>query len=98
MSEQAVDAGDEPISIPLHQKHWVVVLAALEQVNELAAKKVEELKKQGIDHSTLPAPMVTALAAPLIVRGIIVKELTARGVMTPEANARLGIDRIMDAI
>jgi hypothetical protein len=63
-----------------------------------ATERIQELKRQGIDHTTLPNPTVTSLAAPLIVRGILVKELTQKGVMTPEANVTLGIDGIMEAI
>jgi hypothetical protein len=89
---------DEQISISLVPKHWVVVLAALEGLVAKATARVQELKRQGVDHTTLANPIVTSLAAPTIVRGILVKELTQKGVMTPEANATLGIDGIMEAI
>jgi len=32
-----------------------------------------------------------------MIRGVIVKELVARGVMKPEAQERLGIDKLMEA-
>jgi len=89
---------DELISIPLHEKHWVIVLAGVEALVQDATRRIKELKAQGVDHSTLPEPMVTALAAPTIVRGILVKALTEHGLMTPEANARMGIDKINEAI
>jgi hypothetical protein len=89
---------DEPISIPLHAKHWVIILAALEAVVKNADNRIQELKRQGVDHTMLAPAVVTSLAAPTIVRGIIVKALTDRGVMTPEANQQLGIDRIMEQI
>lgn len=89
---------DTPITISLVPRHWVVVLGALERLSQTTQAKVQELKKQGVDHATLDPAVVTALAGPTIIRGIILKELTQHGVMTPEANALLGIDRIMEQI
>ncbi|HVT87628.1 MAG TPA: hypothetical protein VHD56_02145 [Tepidisphaeraceae bacterium] len=98
MGDQSVGSDDELISIPLHQKHWVVLLGSLENTVEQTRARITELRSQGIDHTTLPDPLVTALAAPTIVRGIIVKELAARGIMKPGADANMGVDRIMDEI
>jgi len=89
---------DAPISIALHPKHWIVVLAALERLVTEGTRRVEELKRQGVDHTTLPQATITSLTAPTIARGIIVKALTEKGVMTPQANQQLGIDRIMEEI
>ena len=89
---------DKPISISLHPKHWVVIVAAVDQLNQSAMNRIAELKRQGVDQSTLPGPMISALAGPAIVRGILIKELAAQGVMTPEVNTSLGIDALMDAI
>jgi hypothetical protein len=97
MAEQHPNA-DEQIPIALVPKHWVVVVAALEGLVAHATARIESLKRQGVDHTTLPDPVVTSLAAPLIVRGILLKELTKKGVMTAEANQKFGIDQIMDAI
>jgi len=91
-------SGDDLISIPLHPKHWVVIVGAIDMLNEQAMKRVDHLRRQGVDHSTLPHEMITALASPAIVRGILVKELAARGIMTAQANQQVGIDKIMDAI
>jgi|SRR6267142_6475739 len=98
MAKSQKKDSDAPISIPLHPKHWVIVLAGVEGLVKDAAKRVKELKAQKVDQSTLPHAMITALAAPTIVRGIITKALTEHGIMTPEANARLGIDKINEAI
>jgi hypothetical protein len=98
MSESPSNPDDAAISIPLHPKHWVVVLGAIERLCQLTTKKVDDLKRQGVDHNTLDPAVISALAGPTIVRGIIIKELTARGLMKPEANAQLGIDRIMEEI
>lgn len=90
--------GEKLISIAFPERHWVVLLAAIHQVNELAQRKIGELREQGItDINTLPKETITSLAAPLIIRGVIVKELAAHGVMTPEANAREGIDQVLDS-
>jgi hypothetical protein len=89
---------DKPISISLHPKHWVVMVAAVDLLNQSAMNRIADLKRQGVDQSTLSATTVTALAAPTIVRGILIKELAAQGVMTPQTNAALGIDALMDAI
>jgi hypothetical protein len=89
---------DKPISISLHPKHWVVVVAAVDLLNQSAMNRIAELKRQGVDQSTLALPMVSALASPSIIRGILVKELAAQGIITPEANSAFGIDALSDAI
>ena len=98
MTEKLPGSPDDPISIPLHPKHWVILVSAVDLLNQQAMKRVAELRQQGIDHTTLPEATVTALTAPMIVRGILVKELTARGVMTEDANKRFGYDRISEEI
>jgi hypothetical protein len=92
------DRSDKPISISLHPKHWVVIVAAVDLLNQSAMNRIAELKRQGVNQSTLPATTITALASPTIVRGLLIKELAAQGVMTPEINTALGIDALMDAI
>jgi hypothetical protein len=98
MAELSKAVPDQPISIALHPKHWVIVVAAIDSLHQSALHRIEELKKQGVDHSTLPPTTVSALTGPMMVRGILVKELTAHCVMTPEANAALGIDAIMKEV
>lgn len=92
------DPNDELISIPLHPKHWVILIAAIEKLNEAATSKIADLKNEKVDVGMMPNEMVTALAAPAIIRGILIKALSDRGVMTPEANAKFGIDKIKAAI
>jgi hypothetical protein len=91
-------SNDESISIALHPKHWVIIMAAIDALNQTSMKRLEELKRQGVDHTTLPSATITALAAPMIVRGILTKELTDHGVMTPESNEKFGIEQIMKAV
>jgi hypothetical protein len=43
----------------------------------------------------VPERIRIALTGPLIARGVIVKALHEAGIMTPEANQKLGIDRLM---
>jgi hypothetical protein len=89
---------DEMISIALHPKHWVILMAAIDALNQVSMRQLEELKRQGVDHGTLRPATVKALVGPTIVRGILTKELTVKGVMTPESNAKFGIDAITEAI
>src|SRR6266850_1391455 len=65
MAKSQKKDSDAPISIPLHPKHWVIVLAGVEGLVKDAAKRVKELKAQKVDQSTLPHAMITALADPI---------------------------------
>lgn len=98
MSDETTKKAEETFPIAFPVKYWVIILGAIDQANRLAMREVEELRKQKLDPALLPEPMVTALAGPAIIRGVIVKELTERGVMKPEANEQFGIDRIMDRV
>lgn len=64
----------------------------------------EKLRQKGIKLNEIDSTLdqldeahVTAITAPLIIRGVIVKELVARGIMTPEADKRVGIDTLLEA-
>lgn len=58
---------------------------------------IEKLKKKGIKLTGITDEQATTLAGPLMIRAVIVKELVSRGVVKPEAQERLGIDRLMEA-
>jgi len=85
---------EREISIPLPEKYWVIVLAMLEDyVQRAAIPKLEALQKSGKDYRKLPPEEITSLVGPILARGIIVKQLSEAGVMTPEANEKVGIDK-----
>ena len=89
---------EQTIRIGLPERHWVVLLAILDQViQKTVGPEIERLKKKGIKLTEITDEQATTLAGPLMIRGIIVKELVARGVMKPEAEKRLGIDKLLEA-
>jgi hypothetical protein len=92
-------ATDEtPFPISLAPRHWIVILGALELINEKSMQIIDDIRKQGVDPKSLSEAGTTALVGPALVRGIIVKELAARGFMTAEANERFGIDKILEGV
>lgn len=61
---------------------------------QASSKKIEELREKKIAPESIPDALTTALIGPVIARGMIIKELAARGVMKKEANELMGVDRI----
>src|SRR5438132_9110951 len=98
MSKESKDKHEEQtIRIALSERHWVALLAMVEgYIRQTAIPEIEKLKKKGIRLEDIDDTQATALAGPLIIRGIIVKELAASGVMKPEADERMGIDTILE--
>jgi hypothetical protein len=105
MSKKVDHEDENPmIQIALTAKHWVVLLAILNQtISNKIAPAVQKLRERGTTPDDvittlkeLDDAQTTALAGPLIIQGIIVKELVARGIMTPDADEKIGIDRLMN--
>jgi len=89
---------EQTIRVALPERHWVVLLAILDQAIDKSVRPgIEKLKKKGIKLTEITDEQATTLAGPLMIRGVIVKELVSRGVMKPEAQERLGIDKLMEA-
>lgn len=89
---------EQTIRIALPERHWVVLLAILDQaIDKTVRPEIEKLKKKGIILTEITDEQATTLAGPLMIRGVIVKELVSMGVMKPEAQKRLGIDKLMEA-
>ena len=89
---------EQTIRIGLSERHWVVLLGILDQVIDKSVQPgIEKLKKKGIKLTEITDEQATTLAGPLMIRGIIVKELISRGVMKPEAEKRLAIDKLFEA-
>jgi hypothetical protein len=89
---------EQTIRIGLPERHWIVLLAILDEVIHKNVKPgIEKLKKKGIKLTEITDEQATTLAGPLMIRGIIVKELISRGVMKPEAEKKLGIDKLFEA-
>jgi hypothetical protein len=87
---------EQSIRIALPERHWVALLAILEgYIRKTALPAIEKLKRKGTRFEEVDETQTAALVAPLMIRGVIVKELVARGVMSPEANERLGIDKLL---
>ena len=75
-----------------------MLLAILDQAIDKSVRPgIEKLKKKGIKLTEITEEQATTLAGPIMIRGVIVKELVSRGVMKPEAQERLGIDKLMEA-
>ncbi|HBB94916.1 MAG TPA: hypothetical protein DC054_05955 [Blastocatellia bacterium] len=96
---------DDPlIQIALPARQWVVLLAILNgTIHDKIAPAVEKLRERGITLDKVNATLgdiddaqVTALAGPLIIQGVIIKELTAKGIVNPVVNERIGIDVLLD--
>lgn len=84
------------VQVELADAQWVVVLAILDGfIKDRLEPKLEKLRKLGTLPSDISPENRTALAGPLIARGVIVKALHEAGVMKPEANDALGIDALM---
>ena len=74
-----------------------MLLAILDQAIDKSVRPgIEKLKKKGIKLTEITDEQAATLAGPLMIRGVIVKELVARGVMKPEAQERLGIDKLIE--
>ena len=87
----------QQISITLPERHWVIILALLEDfIQTKSFPAVKELIAKGVKPEELDSTEVSATMGPVFARGIIIKELAARGVMTPKANDEMGIDKLME--
>jgi hypothetical protein len=87
---------EEPIAISLPPRHWIVILSCLNDfIHTKVGPCIEELRGQGVDPKTVSSAARTILAGSVIAQGIIIKELTTHGVMTKDANDKLGIDALM---
>ena len=73
-------------------------MAALERVIPFARQAIEDLRQKGVNPADLSEVEIGAMAAPFLVRGVLVKELSAHGVMSPEANEKMGIDTILEEL
>lgn len=90
---------EQTIRIALTERHWVILLALLNQfIAKKVAPAVEDLRKQGVKLEDIDDTQVATLAGPIMIQGIIIKELAARGVVKPEANWKMGIDKIMAGV
>ena len=86
---------DQPLSIGLAPRHWTLILTLLnEWIATQVPRIIEDLRRKGVDPDNVPEPYGALTAGALIAQGVIVKELTEKGVMTDEANKRLGIDSL----
>jgi hypothetical protein len=89
---------EQDIRIALPERHWVVLLGILETFISGSVKpELDRLKKKGVKLKDIDDTQAVTLAGPLMIRGVIVKELVARGVMRPEAADRIGIDKLLEA-
>jgi hypothetical protein len=89
---------EQDIRIALPERHWVVLLGILETFISGSVKpELDRLKKKGVKLKDIDDTQAVTLAGPLMIRGVIVKELVARGVMRPEADDRIGIDKLLEA-
>lgn len=87
--------GEKLITITMSESRWIVALGALDLLVPHALRGIDELKQKGIKPEDVPREQAIALGGPVVVRGILVKELAAHGIMTPEANEKLGIDALL---
>jgi hypothetical protein len=86
----------KPIRVELAGRQWVAVLGIIDGfVETTIGPQLRELQKRGARPSDVPEHLRTALTAPVIARGVIVKALHEAGIMTPEANQKFGIDNLM---
>ena len=84
------------IKVELAGRQWITVLAILDHfVQTKLVPQFQDLQKRRARPGDVPEHIRTALTGPLIARGVIVKALHEAGIMTPEANQELGIDRLM---
>ncbi len=87
---------EQQIAITLPERHWVIILGLLE--NHIQTKSfpaVEEMIARGEDPQKLDSTQVSTTMGPIFARGIIIKELVARGIMKPDAKDQMGIDKLM---
>jgi len=82
---------DPLVAIELPVRHWVAVLALLDQVGvALSAQEMVRLRGEGKTEKDLATEEVTAIMAPLIARAAIVDKLAELGEITPEARDGAG--------
>jgi hypothetical protein len=90
------DPEQKPVAISLVPRQWVVVLACLNEfIHTKVGPRIDKLREQGADPKAVSSAERTVLAGSVIAQGLIIKELAAHGVMTEEANDKLGIDALM---
>jgi hypothetical protein len=87
--------GEQIIGMKFPERHWLVILAAIDRLIPSSARAIEDLREKGTKPQDIPRHMMTAIAGPIIIRGVIIKELVERGIMRPEANEQMGIDALM---
>jgi hypothetical protein len=90
---------EQSIRIALPERHWVVLLALLDQfIGKSVKPALEDLIKKGVKLEEIDDIQSATLAGPIMIRGLIIKELAARGIIKPEANWQMGIDKIMAGV
>jgi hypothetical protein len=95
--EQPKNEDWKPIPVELPARYWITVLALVDDyVQKTVAPQLRDLQSRGAKVDDIPEVTRTTIMGPLFARGAMVKALHQAGIMTPEANARVGIDALMD--
>lgn len=86
----------KPITVTLPIRYWIAVLGVLDPfIQDKIAPQLKDLQKRGAQVDDVPDVMKAVLMGPLFARGEIVKVLHEAGIVTPEADARVGTDALM---
>src|SRR5829696_3651577 len=87
---------EQMVRIAFPERYWVVLLGLLDEfITKKVKPEMESLRKKGVTLEDVDETQSAILAGPIMIRGQIIKELSARGVVKPEANWKVGIDALL---
>lgn len=96
MSNEKSNDDWKSITVTLPVRYWVTVLGVLDPfIQNKIVPQLQDLQKRGTSPDEIPDVAKAVLTGPLFARGEIVKVLHEAGVVTPEANAKVGTDALM---
>ena len=82
---------DRRFAIELPVRHWVAMLALLDQVGvPRSVQAIMQLREEGKTEDDLDLAEITALMSPILVRAAIVDKLAELGEISPEAREQAG--------
>jgi hypothetical protein len=89
---------DDPgptFSIEFSSTYWTIILAALEHTAMQAGRKIQDMGKLGYVPEDVSDADRTVLAAPIIIRSVIVDELVKHGIMKRGVAEKAGYSAMM---
>lgn len=96
MSDEKTDDFKQ-IAVSLPARYWITVLGLADVfIRDKVEPQMKALQKKGAKPNDIPDATSAVLMGPLFARAAIVDALCEAGIMTPDAKASVGTDKLME--